>query len=117
MKLFNINKKIIYFGSNAKENTDLVKRFKESNPEGLWFHLCDVPSSHGFYLSNDLTNDELRIIGNILLKLSKQEGKHNMDICKINDVSPTKTNGLVLIKNNKSVRIKVINCFKLDDYK
>lgn len=118
MKTFIVNDKKIYFGSNAKENTLLLKKFKEINPEGLWFHLSEISSSHGFYLGSNLSKIDLRIIGNILLKLSKESGsKVNMDICKIADIIPTKTNGLVIIERSKKFRIKIINGFKLEDYK
>ena len=119
MKTFKINNKFIYFGSNAKENTELVKLYREYNPNGLWFHLSEQSSSHGFYLENEkLDKDEIRIIGNILLKLSKVISKNNkMDICLLKDVKTTKTHGLVIIKNEKIKVIKNIVNFNLDDYK
>ena len=119
MKSFIINKKTIIFGSNAKENTELVKKFKELETSTLWFHLSDLSSSHGFYTGDEkLSKEDLQIIGNILLKLSKiTSGKNKMDICDIKNVEPTNTNGLVTISKSKKVLIKFINCFKLDDYK
>jgi predicted ribosome quality control (RQC) complex YloA/Tae2 family protein len=35
----------IYVGTNAKENWDLIDK---SEPDDLWFHLEDFPSSHVF---------------------------------------------------------------------
>lgn len=122
MKTFKINNKTIYFGSNASNNTKLVDLFKEYNPKGLWFHLSNNPSSHGFYLEDtNLEKDEINIIGNILLCLSKlnknNKIKYKMDICSLHDLKTTKTAGLVKIKNEKIVVIKNIMNFNLEDYK
>ncbi len=35
----------IYVGTNAKENWDLIDK---SDPDDLWFHVDDLPSSHVF---------------------------------------------------------------------
>ena len=110
MKTFSINEKIIIFGSNAKENTTLLKTYQEFNPDGLWFHLSDYPSSHGFYLGGlKLSKEELRGIGNELLRISKynkKEDKYYMDIVKLSDVRATKTVGLVEIRNERRFYIK-----------
>lgn len=119
MKLFQVNNKIVKFGSNAQENSDLVTEYKESHPTATWFHLTNRSSSHGFYLGDGiLDTSEINIIGNILLALSKEGGKnHKITMCQINHVKITKTPGLVNITNDKQKRIVKINNFDLTDYK
>jgi len=119
MKLFQVNNKIVKFGSNAQENSDLVTEYKESHPTATWFHLTNRSSSHGFYLGEGiLDTSEINIIGNILLALSKEGGKnHKITMCQINHVNITKTPGLVNITNDKQKRIMKINNFDLTDYK
>ena len=76
MKTFKINDKIIYFGSNSRDNTHLVSVFKKQHEDATWFHLTNRSSSHGFYLSEDsLSNIEINVIGNILLSLSNENAK------------------------------------------
>lgn len=119
MKLFQVNNKIVKFGSNAQENSDLVSEYKESHPTATWFHLTNRSSSHAFYLGNDnLDTSEINIIGNILLALSNEHGKnHKITLCQLNNVKITKTPGLVNITNDKQKRIMKINNFDLTDYK
>lgn len=118
MKTFIINKKQIIFGCNAKENTQLVKKYKEKYPNGYWFHLSNTSSSHGFYLDDiKLTSDDKRIIGNILLNLSKiKNGKYYMDICNLENVNLTKSTGLVSINNSKKFKIKLLYGFNIQNY-
>ena len=119
MKLFQVNNKIVQFGSNAQENSDLVIEYTKSHPIATWFHLTNRSSSHGFYLGDDiLDTSEINIIGNILLALSKEDGKnHKITMCQLNNVKITKTPGLVNITNDKQKRIMKINNFDLTDYK
>ena len=119
MKKFLIDTHSVVFGSNAQENSDLVSEYKESHPTATWFHLTNRSSSHGFYLGEGiLDTSEINIIGNILLALSKEDGKnHKITMCQINHVKITKTPGLVNITNDKQKRIMKINNFDLTDYK
>lgn len=120
MKTFKINNNIIIFGSNAKENTLLVNEYKNKLPDNLWFHLDSLPSSHGISISleNKLNSNEINIIGNILLFLSKiKNGKYYLTYCKLIDVIPLKSYGLVNIKNYNKKLIKKINNFSIEDYK
>lgn len=118
MKLFQVNNKIVQFGSNAQENSDLVTEYKDSHPTATWFHLTNRSSSHGFYLSEDsLSNIEINIIGNILLSLSNENGKNNqITICPLKYVKTTKTPGLVNISKARAKRIHKINNFDSTDY-
>lgn len=119
MKLFQVNNKIVQFGSNAQENSDLVIEYTKSHPTATWFHLTNRSSSHGFYLGDEvLDTSEINIIGNILLALSKEDGKnHKITMCQLNNVKITKIPGLVNITNDKQKRIMKINNFDLTDYK
>jgi len=118
MKTFKINDKIVYFGSNARDNTHLINLYSKSHSNAIWFHLTNRSSSHGFYLSEDsLSNIEINIIGNILLSLSNENGKNNkITICPLKYVKTTNTPGLVNISNEKSKRIHKINNFLASDY-
>lgn len=118
MKTFRIGDKIVYFGSNARDNTHLINLYNKSHPNAIWFHLTNRSSSHGFYLSEDaLSNIEINIIGNILLALSNEHGKNNkITICPLKYVKTTKTPGLVNISNEKNKRIHKINNFNASDY-
>ena len=119
MKIFVINEKKIIFGSTAQENTDLVDSYQSKHPTATWFHLTNRSSSHGFYLGDGiLDTSEINIIGNILLALSKEDGKnHKITMCQLNNIKITKTPGLVNITNDKQKRIMKINNFDLTDYK
>jgi predicted ribosome quality control (RQC) complex YloA/Tae2 family protein len=112
MKEIIINNKTIYYGENAKENTDLVKQFQEDNVKGFWYHLNDLPSPHCFYLENiNLSKNELIELGNFLLekiknKIPKNFKEFYLDYTEISNVVTTKTHGLVFLKSSKQIRIK-----------
>lgn len=118
MKTFKINDKIIYFGSNARDNTHLVSLFQKQHSDATWFHLTNRSSSHGFYLSEEpLSNIEINIIGNILLSLSNENGKNNkITMCPLKYVKTTNTPGLVNISKEQTKRIHKINNFNSNDY-
>jgi hypothetical protein len=118
MKTFKIGDKVVYFGSNARENSHLVSVFKKQHEDAIWFHLTNRSSSHGFYLSEDsLSNIEINVIGNILLSLSNENGKNNkITICPLKFVKTTKTPGLVNINKERTKRIHKINNFNSNDY-
>ena len=118
MKTFKINDKIVYFGSNARNNTHLVSAFQKQHENAIWFHLTNRSSSHGFYLPNEpLDNIEINIIGNILLSLSNETGKNNkITMCPLKYVKTTKTPGLVNISKERTKRIHKINNFDSNDY-
>ena len=118
MKTFKINDKIVYFGSNARENSHLVSVFQKQHQDATWFHLTNRSSSHGFYLPDEpLSNIEINIIGNILLSLSNETGKSNkITICPLKFVKTTKTPGLVNISKERTKRIHKINNFNSNDY-
>jgi len=112
MKEFKINDKIIYYGENAKENTLLVDKFKESNPDALWFHLSNYPSPHCFYLDKEkMEKKEIILLGIFLLdkiknKISlKKKEKVYLDMVNILDVKTTKTWGLVNVSNIVKIKI------------
>ena len=118
MKTFKLNNKIIYFGSNARNNSYLISVFQKQHNDAIWFHLTDRSSSHGLYLSREpLSKNEINIIGNILLSLSNENGKNNkITICPLKYVKTTKTPGLVNIKKETTKRIHKINNFNSSDY-
>tara|TARA_Y100000385_G_C12978227_1_gene587182 strand:+ start:724 stop:1086 length:363 start_codon:yes stop_codon:yes gene_type:complete len=119
MKLFQVNNKIVQFGSSAQENSNLVTEYKESHPGATWFHLTNRSSSHAFYLGDGILGaSEINIIGNILLRLSNDNGKnHKITICQLKNVKVTKTPGLVNITNEKNKRIQRIKNFDSTNYK
>ena len=119
MKIFVINEKKIIFGSTAQENTDLVDSYQSKHPNATWFHLTNRSSSHAFYLNEDILDaSEINIIGNILLRLSNDNGKnHKITICQLKNVKVTKTPGLVNITNEKNKRIQRIKNFDSTNYK
>jgi len=119
MKTFNVDGKTIYFGSNAQENSDLVDQHRINYPNGYWFHLSNISSSHAFYLNNEtLTKAEKNIIGNILINLSNKTLPKNqkMIYCKLKNVKTTKTPGLVYTSNTSEVSIKKIYNLDLSFY-
>lgn len=97
-------------GKNAKENQELVLM---SDPGDLWFHLEDGPSAHLVLKTNDLSLNKKQIkkiakCGAMeLKKLSKSKNVKKLPIhyTYISNVETTDTDGLVIIKNFKSIII------------
>ena len=119
MKSFVLGNKIIYFGNNAQENSDLVNTNLVNYPNGYWFHLSNISSSHAFYLNNEtLTKAEKNIIGNILINLSNKTLPKNqkMIYCKLKNVKTTNKPGLVYTSNTSEVSIKKIYNLDLSFY-
>ena len=119
MKSLVLGNKTIYFGRNAQENSDLVDQHRINYPNGYWFHLSNISSSHGFYLNDEiLTKVEKNIIGNILIHLSNKTLPKNqkMIYCKLKNVKTTNKPGLVYTSNTSEISIKKIYNFNLCSY-
>ena len=110
MKEIIIKNKTIYYGENAKENTDLIKKFQEEGVTGFWYHLSDLPSPHGFYLAGELTKDEMIQLGQFFLlkiknKIPKDIKTFYLDYTELSNIVTTKTSGLVILKSSKQIKI------------
>lgn len=54
--MIEINKKLIYYGRNNKENDYLT--FKFSNKRDIWFHVKDIPGSHIIVKKEDFIDSQ-----------------------------------------------------------
>lgn len=103
----------IYVGTNAKENWDLIDK---SEPDDLWFHLEDFPSSHVFVreklskISTQIPNYPNQIIsiaGDYCKSQSKYNDRTKLKIIytQISNITKGKTSGSVYVSNSKYIFI------------
>ena len=97
-------------GTNAKENTQLVKETNLSNPSYIWFHLDGVPSPHLIVHSDNLEKKHI-IQAATYVKSYSSSRYRNLHKIKVNYievkfVKPTPTMGQVtLLKKPKNITV------------
>lgn len=98
----------IYVGENAEENDAIVQ---QSAPSDIWAHISEYPSAHGVICNPSGTKVPHTVIKRVCCiiktKSNKCKSMKNLkfDICKIIDVKPTDTSGMVTISNVKNITI------------
>jgi len=102
----------IFIGKNAKENSELVKRFQNSS--GVWFHLKDLPSPHIIILDTENTNSKIILNKQLLIYIGGLMKLHSkkafacsknlkMEYTEISNVKTTSTPGLVTLKKSPMI--------------
>jgi predicted ribosome quality control (RQC) complex YloA/Tae2 family protein len=109
MKQFTIHAQDCSFefviGSNANENTKLVKQFKKEN-DVLWFHLHNLPSCHGFLKINvkeKIPKTILKQCAHIIKENSKCPFNSKVEFTNISNVKTTDTPGLVVLTKKPNI--------------
>ena len=108
MKEFQIKNFTFKLGKNKFENDKLID---ESGDYDIWFHINNLPSSHGILFTNS-SNKVDRAILKICCLFLKQNSKYKSEkkleiiVCKISNIRKTKNIGEVIIgKNFKIITI------------
>lgn len=101
---------IIWIGQNAKENWDLVDK---SEPDDLWFHLDEYPSSHVVISSDSKFTDEIFYSNQIIAlasdyckshsKLKNTSGKIKIVYTQIKNLKKGKEIGSVFVSEPKYI--------------
>ncbi len=103
----------IYVGTNAKENWDLIDK---SDPDDLWFHVDDLPSSHVFVRERllrtsseipDYPNQIISLAGDYCKSQSKFKDRTKLKIIytQVSNIKKGRDIGSVIVSNSKHIFI------------
>lgn len=107
VKTYQLGQYFVSIGQNAKENTELVQKFKNSS--AIWFHLKDLTSCHILLYNADtnvpvVLNKELKIkIGELMRENVKYTSKMKIEFIPVRYVKTTNTLGLVELLKKSTV--------------
>lgn len=100
MKEYEFNEKKFVVGENAKENDNLIKKYKDINSKYYWCHLHESSSAHCIICSEDITKKDLQFAKNCIQKHNNNE---KIIVCKLLGIRRTDTPGLVEIKKKEMI--------------
>ncbi len=88
-------------GTNAQENTDLIRAAQE---DWSWFHLEKFPSCHVIVCATDVTEPMIQTACTLVKTNSKYKFKHiGIVYCKIGNLTHGDEPGSVLFKRKRQV--------------
>jgi hypothetical protein len=104
MKEISIEDTIYRYGTNAADNTELIK---SSHPEWYWFHLAKFPSCHVVVcIEDEISNKQIVEACTIVKNRSKYKFSNiAINYCRIKNLIHGKEPGSVYFVSNKQVQL------------
>ena len=100
------------FGKNQKQNHHLT--FHLAQKKHIFVHIKDFPGSHIIIHRADENHEALIFAGQLALYLSKQKSG-DITYAKVGSLKSTHTQGMVIVKNGKTMKINLDYALKIDD--